>query len=145
MSVYCFSDFYLSRYYTFSYGNFTALGTMTGGTFHQDGINPSWRKVSFSYRSMCPQLEKQAALAALFAITLLRFNKSFTAEVMKCTSYRRLRQFEVARYRRYSGPALAILVRTVKEINIHRHGAVRQLGAVEKIKTAHSHARFRSS
>lgn len=103
---------------------------MTGGTFHQDSIEASWRKVSFPYRSMCPQLKKQAAFAAFFAVALLGFNEPFTAEIVKSSPYRRFRQLKIARYRRYRRPAFAVLVCAVEEVNVHRNGTVRKVGAV---------------
>ena len=57
--------------------------TMTGTTFHQEGIVPPWRKVRFSF---APELIEQAAFAAFGSVSLLGFQESFLSQVVEGTA-----------------------------------------------------------
>ena len=82
------------------------------------------------------QPEQQTALAALLAVSLLGFKQSRFFEVTDASSDGGGRILEVSGYGRYGRPTLIVLIRSVGKVDIHRNGAVRQLGAVKKSKTA---------
>ena len=86
------------------------------------------------------QPEQQTALAAVFAILLLGFEKPRFFKVTDPTADGGWRILEVGGYGRDGRSALVVLVRPICEIDIYRNGSVRQLGAVEKIKTTHCFA-----
>ena len=78
------------------------------------------------------QPKQQTALAAVFAILLLGFEEPCFFEVTDSAADGGGRILEVGGYGRDGRPALVVFVRPVGKIDIHRHGSVRQLGAVKK-------------
>ena len=91
---------------------------MTGGTCHQLGAVATWRRILlFSLRF---QSEQQTALAAVFAILLLGFEKPCFFKVTDPAADGGWRILEVGGYGRDGRPALAVLVRPICEIDIYR-------------------------
>ena len=79
---------------------------------------------------------KQTALAAFLAVSLLGFEQPCFFKVTDSAANGGSRELEIGGYGRYGRPTLVVIIRPVGEIDIHRHGSVRQFGAVKKIKTA---------
>lgn len=107
---------------------------MTGGTFHQEGIVLPWRKVRFLF---APELIEQAAFATFGSVSLLGFQQSFFTQVVEGSADSGLGQFQLLSDGGDGRPALAIFVGMVGKVDIHRDCPVRQIPAVEKVKTAH--------
>ena len=125
---------FLSAVIILQLGSSLSPSTMTGGTCHQLGAVAPWRSVLLFL--LCFQPKQQTALAAFFSVSLLGFEKPCFFEVTDPAADGGCRELEVCSYSRYGRPALVVLICPVGEIDIHRHGSVRQFGAVKKIKTA---------
>ena len=82
-------------------------------------------------------LEKKAAVAAVGAVTLLGFQKSFFAEIIERTAYSGLRQFQFPGDRGDGRPAFAVLVGSVGQVDVNRDRTVGKNRAVQEIKLAH--------
>ena len=82
------------------------------------------------------QPEQQTAFAAFLTVSLLGFEQSRFFEVTDSAADGGGRELEVGRYSRDGRPAFSVFIHSIDKVDIHRHGAVRQLGAVKKIKTA---------
>ena len=80
---------------------------------------------------------KQTALSAALSVSLLGLKPSGFAKIIKCPPNGGLRQLQFFGNRWNSGPAFAVLVGSVRKIDIDGSCAVRKLGAVNGIKPAH--------
>lgn len=80
---------------------------------------------------------KQTAVLAVIAKTLLSFNQLGFSQILNCSANCGRRHFCVGGYSVYRGPAYAILVGAILEIDIHDKGSVRQVHFINRFKSAY--------
>ena len=68
---------------------------------------------------------KQAAVLSVIAIPLLGFNQLGFSQILNCSAHCGRRHFCVGGYSVYRGPAYAVFVGAILEIDIHDKGSVR--------------------
>ena len=124
------NDVYLSVVVILIVGKFTSPAIMTGTTCRRMGIVTPWRQVYFFALSLPLYFIKQAALTAFCSVSLLGINQSCFSQIPQSSADGRLGQFKFRCNCRYGRPTFAVLVSSVKEININRHCTVRKLHAV---------------
>ena len=110
---------------------------MTGTTCHRLGIMRPWWQVALFLELLAVDFEKQAAVAAVGAVTLLGFQESFLAQIVERTAYSGLGQLQLSGDCWDSRPAFAVLVGSVGQVDVNRDRTVGKIRAVQEIKLAH--------
>lgn len=108
---------------------------MTGGTCQLIGIVPSWRRELFF--SILLQRIEQTAFTAMLTVSLLGFQQSRFAQILKSSAHGGLRQHEFTGDCRDGRPAFAIFIGSIRKIDIDGLCTVGELHAIYEIKSAH--------
>ena len=91
----------------------------------------------FVLELLAMDFEKKTAVAAVGAVTLLGFQESFFAKIIKRTAYSGLGQLQFFGDCGDGGPAFAVLVGSVGQVDVNGDRTVGKIRAVQEIKLAH--------
>ena len=80
---------------------------------------------------------KQAAVLSVIAIPLFGFNQLGFSQILDCSAHCGRRQLCVGGYSVYRGPAYAVFVGSVFEVDIYDKGSVRQVHFINRFKSAY--------